>query len=93
MRKSEDLPQPLGPTMRRWSPYLREKDRALTRTSPLGEIIGLQGQHVSGCRGAMTYTSMKVMSELSCTVPRPFRTASLSSVPAAETSFFSKCPD
>src|SRR6478609_8562998 len=41
MRKRDDFPQPLGPTTRRWSPCLRENERALTRTSPLGEMMGL----------------------------------------------------
>ena len=40
MRKREDLPQPLGPTMRRWWEGWREKERAETRMSPLGETMG-----------------------------------------------------
>lgn len=41
MRKSDDFPHPFGPTTRRWSPGLKEKDNALTSTSPLGEMMGL----------------------------------------------------
>ena len=37
-----------------------------------------------------TYTSMNSMSLLSMILPRPLRTAALFSVPALETSFFSK---
>ena len=77
MRKREDLPQPLGPTMRRWRPGLREKESFETRISPLGETMG---------------TSMNSMSGLSRVVPRFESTAAFSLVSAAETSFFSKRP-
>ena len=42
IRKSDDLPQPLGPKTSRWSPGFSENDSALMRTSPLGEMIGLR---------------------------------------------------
>ena len=42
MRKSEDLPQPLGPTTKTWSPGFIENERARTRTLPPGVMIGLQ---------------------------------------------------
>ena len=40
MRNSDDLPQPLGPTMRRCWPGWTEKLSFSTRMSPLGETIG-----------------------------------------------------
>ena len=79
MRNSDDLPQPLGPTIRRWRPGLTEKFNFSTRTSPLGETMG---------------TSMNSMSVLSIVVPRVERmdACSAEEVEAEETSFFSNLP-
>lgn len=97
MRKREDLPQPLGPTTNRWSPGVSLKVRAGTRTSPLGEMMGLKRlvggtKRKGGGGGGETYTSINSMLLLSTTLPLPLRTASLFSVPELDTSFFSKCP-
>lgn len=41
MRNKDDFPHPFGPTTSKWSPGFNENESAFTRTSPLGEIIGL----------------------------------------------------
>src|SRR3569833_3573816 len=47
MRKRDDFPHPLGPSTSKWSPCLRLKDRASTKTSPLGDIMWLCENHHS----------------------------------------------
>ncbi len=41
IRNKDDFPHPFGPTTSKWSPGFNENESAFTRTSPLGEIIGL----------------------------------------------------
>ena len=48
MRKREDLPQPLGPMMRRWWLRRTVKERLGTSMSPLGEIMGTLINSMSG---------------------------------------------
>jgi hypothetical protein len=93
MRNSDDFPHPFGPTTSKWSPGFNEKDSALTRTSPFGDIIGLLAvSDVYLQSEKPSYTSINSISSLSMTFPRPRRTAAFSSVLAEETSFFSKWP-